>query len=54
MKELGIISIAYIWTLAIYMMFAMKKIAPEMRGYPVYAVIVAALLSLTILFCVFY
>lgn len=49
LQELGIIGIASIWSLAVVMIFAMKKIAPDMKGYPVYAVLVATLFTLSVL-----
>lgn len=53
LQELGILGIASIWSLAVVMIFAMKKIAPYMKGYPVYAVVVASLFTAFTLFRIF-
>ena len=49
LQLMGVIGIAFIWILAICMTAVMKKIAPYMEGYPIYAAIVAILCTLAIL-----
>ena len=49
LQLLSIFGIVFIWGLAIGMMFVMEKIAPNMEGYPIYAVIVATLFTISML-----
>ena len=46
---LGIAGIIFIWVLAAACTLAMKKIAPENKGYPKYALFVCAASSVLIL-----
>ena len=48
----GLIGIIVIWATAIYATSEMKKIAPEMRGYPAYAVLISILGTVSVLLCI--
>lgn len=51
-SRIAICGIVFIWSLAICMTDVMKRIAPDMKSYPVYAVFVASLFTLSTLLCV--